>query len=484
MDQPAYIGKYRISGVLGRGAMGVVYKGFDPHIQRAVAIKTILKSLLDGDQGSTMAVARFRNEAQAVGRIAHPGVVAIHEFGEDADSAYIVMEFVEGSTLQQVLMATPMLGLPALLHLMDQLLDALEHAHRQGVWHRDIKPSNLLLSVSGQLKLTDFGIARIENLGLTRVSSVIGTPGYMAPEQYLGEGVDQRADLFAAGVLLYRLLAGVLPFNGNAQQVMYKVLNEAAAPPSQVALAARPALFDSVVERAMAKRPEQRFGSAAEFRSMLAGVASMLDPALHGDAEIGALDQWAKTLVMAATTYPTTRPATASAGAPSSQGHGSWASHWDGPSLSRIERSLASHVGPMARLMVREAARQCHDLQSLASAVAAHIADAEARQRFLQESTEGSQLAPMGSTGIVAPPRDASLAALAASGQALDEALKSHALAVLSHELGPIAKVLVKRAAARAGSAEQFIEGLLAECPELDAQQLRQALQAPRAAPP
>jgi len=481
MDQPAYIGKYRISGVLGRGAMGVVYKGFDPHIQRAVAIKTILKSLLDGDQGSTMAVARFRNEAQAVGRIAHPGVVAIHEFGEDADSAYIVMEFVEGSTLQQVLMATPMLGLPALLHLMDQLLDALEHAHRQGVWHRDIKPSNLLLSVSGQLKLTDFGIARIENLGLTRVSSVIGTPGYMAPEQYLGEGVDQRADLFAAGVLLYRLLAGVLPFNGNARQVMYQVLNEAAPPPSQVALAPRPALFDAVVERAMAKRPEQRFGSAAEFRSTLAGAASMLDPELHGGTEIVALDQWAKTLVMAATT----RPATAPAGAPSSQGHGSWSSHWDGPSLSRIERSLASHVGPMARLMVREAARQCHDLQSLASAVAAHIADAEARQRFLQESTEGSQLAPMGSTGIVAPPRDASFAAaMAASGQALDEALKNHALAVLSHELGPIARVLVKRAAARAGSAEQFIEGLLAECPELDARQLRQALLAPRAAPP
>ncbi|MEJ6002272.1 serine/threonine-protein kinase [Paucibacter soli] len=474
MDQPAYIGKYRISGVLGRGAMGVVYKAFDPHIQRAVAIKTILKSLLDADQGATQAVARFRNEAQAVGRIAHPGVVAIHEFGEDADSAYIVMEFVEGSTLQQVLLATPMLSLPALLRMMDQLLDALAHAHGQGVWHRDIKPANLLLSVSGQLKLSDFGIARIENLGLTRVSSVIGTPGYMAPEQYLGEGVDQRADLYAAGVLLYRLLAGVPPFKGNAQQVMYQVLNEPAPPPSQVALAPRPAVFDALVERAMAKRPEQRFGSAAEFRAALTGVAAMLDPEEHGGTEIVALDQWAKTLVMAAA------PLAAPAGAPSSHGHGSWSSHWDAPSLSRIERSLASHVGPMARLMVREAARQCHDLQSLASAVSAHIADAEARQRFLLESTEGSsQLAPMGSTGIVAPPREASLAAMAASGQALDEALKSHALAVLSHELGPVAKVVVKRAAARAGSAEQFIEALLAECPELDARRLRQALQAP-----
>jgi len=476
MDQPAYIGKYRISGVLGRGAMGVVYKGFDPHIQRAVAIKTILKSLLDGDQGSTMAVARFRNEAQAVGRIAHPGVVAIHEFGEDDESAYIVMEFIEGSTLQQVLTATPVLGLPELLHMMDQLLDALDHAHRQGVWHRDIKPSNLLLSVHGQLKLTDFGIARIENMGLTRISSVIGTPGYMAPEQYMGEGVDQRADLYAAGVLLYRLLAGVAPFSGNAQQLMYKVLNEAAPPPSHVALTPRPAIFDGVVERAMAKRADQRFASAAEFRSTLSGAISVLDEQQPGGTQIAAVNQWAKTLVMAAAARPAS---THAAGAPSSQGsHGSLSSHWDGSALSRIERSLASHVGPMAKLMVRDAARHAHDLYSLASEVSAHIADPEARQRFLQESTEGSQLAPMGSTGFAAPatlaPRSPTPPATAVS--ALDEAFKSHAQQVLSQALGPIARVVVKRAAERASTAEQFVDQVLAACPELDGRQLRRDL--------
>lgn len=477
MKQPERIGKYRISEVLGRGAMGVVYKGFDPHIQRSVAIKTILKSLLDADQGSSQAVARFRNEAQAVGRIAHPGVVAIHEFGEDEDCAYIVMEFVEGSTLQQVLTATPLLSLPELLQLMDQLLDALDHAHRQGVWHRDIKPANLLLSVHGQLKLTDFGIARIEHMGLTRVSSVIGTPGYMAPEQYTGEGVDQRADLFAAGVLLYRLLAGVAPFSGQAQELMYKVLNEAAPPPSQVALTPRPAIFDGVVERAMAKRAEQRFASAAEFRVALTGAVAVLDEQQPGGTQIAAVNQWAKTLVMAATARPATAQA---AGAPSGHGsHGSWASHWDGTALSRIERSLASHVGPMAKLMVRDAARHAHDLYSLASEVSAHIADPEARQRFLEESTEGSQLAAMGSTGIAAPgtlaPPSPTVPPSGVSGT-LDEAFKSRAQQLLCQSLGPIAKVVVKRAAERASSPEQFVQQVLAACPELDARQFRREL--------
>lgn len=479
MNQPTSIGKYRISGVLGRGAMGVVYKAFDPHIQRTVAIKTILKSLLEADQGAAMAAARFRNEAQAVGRVAHPGVVAIHDFGEDADSTYIVMEFVEGSSLQQVLTATPLLALPELLHLMDQLLDALDHAHRQGVWHRDIKPANLMLSVSGQLKITDFGIARIEHHGLTRVSSVIGTPGYMAPEQYLGEGVDQRADLFSAGVLLYRMLAGVHPFAGTAQQVMYQVLNDTAPAPSQVAAVPRPAVFDGIVARALAKRPDERFGSAAEFRSTLSGAGAMLDPAEARPAAVDDPRQWAKTLVTAAVS----RPVASSSTGPS--GHQSWDSLFDGEALHRLERSLASHVGPMARLMLREAARSCHDLHSLASQVSEHIADAQARQRFLEESGEGSQLAPLGSTGFASRPATATSGlgtpppagpASLAGATPLDEELKARLQQALSLSHGPIAKVLVKRAAERAHSGEELVAALLAQDPELDAAVLRACL--------
>src|SRR5471030_959412 len=189
MTIPERIGKYAISEVLGKGSMGTVYKGFDPHIHRPVAIKVIHKELLGDSSAQDSVAARFRNEAQAVGRILHPGVVAIYEFGEDETTAFIAMEFVQGRNVDDVIAATPMLPQDLVLRIMDQLLDALSFAHAHGVWHRDVKPANLILTASGQVKLTDFCIARIADANLTQVSSAIGTPSYMAPEQFTGKGV-------------------------------------------------------------------------------------------------------------------------------------------------------------------------------------------------------------------------------------------------------------------------------------------------------
>ena len=249
---PARIGKYEVTQVLGQGSMGVVYKALDPHIQRPVAIKVVHKALL-GDSAEGQAIAaRFLNEAKAVGRIAHPGVVAIYEFGEDAETAYIAMEFVQGRNLDEILGETPVPPAGQTLQVMDQLLDALAHAHAQGVWHRDVKPANILVTHGGQVKLTDFGIARLADASLTQVSSMIGTPSYMAPEQFMGEGIDHRADLFACGVLLYRLLTGKRPFRGSSEVVMYKILHEEAPPPSVFTGGASWPAFDAVVARAMA----------------------------------------------------------------------------------------------------------------------------------------------------------------------------------------------------------------------------------------
>ena len=270
MSVPAKLGKYPITGVLGTGAMGVVYKALDPVIDRPVAIKTILKSLLGQDLSGSSAAERFRHEARAVGRLSHPGIVAIYEYGEDEDTAYIAMEYVEGRSLAQVLATTPRLPEADILTLMDQLLAALDCAHRAGVWHRDIKPANLIVTDAGRLKLTDFGIARIETVALTQVNSSIGTPGYMAPEQYVGEGVDHRVDIFAAGVLLYAMLCGHGPFRGAPETVMFKVLNEDPLPPSQVAGSGRSTFYDAVVARALAKRPADRYASVAAFREALA----------------------------------------------------------------------------------------------------------------------------------------------------------------------------------------------------------------------
>ncbi|MGS0755303.1 serine/threonine-protein kinase [Roseateles sp. GG27B] len=218
---PAAFGKYAVTGLLGEGAMGVVYKAFDPGIGRAVAIKTIRRGL-DGD---TSLADRFANEARAVGRMNHPGIVSIYELGQTDDTAFIVMEYVEGRDLSRLLAASAALPEAYLLKLMLQLLDALEYAHARGVWHRDIKPANLIVTSEGQLKITDFGIARIESAAITQVVSTIGTPGYMAPEQYIGEQFDHRVDVFAAGVLLYRLLTGKAPFAGTGESVMYHIMH-------------------------------------------------------------------------------------------------------------------------------------------------------------------------------------------------------------------------------------------------------------------
>ena len=269
MNHPQRLGKYQIVDVLGEGAMGVVYKGHDPGINRQVAIKTIRKSLLGESPAHASLPARFKNEAQAVGRISHPGIVAIYDYGEDETTAYIVMEFVKGRDLAQILAIQPKLPEPTVMRFMHQLLDALDCAHRAGVWHRDIKPANLIITDSGHLKITDFGIARIESVQITQVAAAIGTPGYMAPEQYTGDPIDHKVDIFAAGVLLYRLLAGQTPFSGSPETVMYKVLHTDPTPLSQLPGSKISAYYDPIVAMALAKDPKLRFASAAQFRDEL-----------------------------------------------------------------------------------------------------------------------------------------------------------------------------------------------------------------------
>ncbi len=478
---PERIGKYTISSILGQGAMGVVYKGFDPHIQRTVAIKTVHKELRgEGGSERDSIAARFRNEAQAVGRIAHPGVVAIYDFGEDEEQAYIAMEFVEGRSLDQVLAGTPLLPEAQILQIMDQLLDALAAAHAQGVWHRDIKPANLLVTANGQVKLTDFGIARIQDVELTRVAAMIGTPGYMAPEQYMGEGINQRADIFAAGVLLYRMLTGRPAFSGSAEVVMYKILNEQPVPPSVQSQGARPASYDAVVAKAMAKKADDRFASARDFRQALMGaVHAAQHAAAGGDATVIVPPaQWARAVEAAA--LPASQP-----GSSASQGSGMTQSApptgWDLQTLSRIERSLAGYVGPMAKLMVRDAAKRCSDVASLANDVSVNITEEKQRLAFISSATGGTQLAARsGATaltqrapGATAPPPSPPTQLM---NDPLTDEYKAQALQVLTRHLGPIARIVIKRAAERAHGRAQFIEQILDAASEVDRTTLEREL--------
>ena len=271
---PERLGRYPVKGVIGAGAMGVVYLGFDPEIARPVAIKTIRKHLIeDGHGGSTLA-ARFRVEAQAAGRLSHPGIVTVYDVGDDDDCAYIAMEYVAGQSLREYLSRGWRFTASEVASLLIQLLDALGEAHARGVLHRDIKPANLLITDTGRLKVTDFGIARIESTQFTRTESVLGSPGYMAPEQYTGGEVDRRVDIFSAGVVLYRLLTGRMPFSGNDQAMMYRVVYGEPDPLCKDEKEAVLAPFEPVIRRALARQPDKRYASAAEFRQALEGIAA------------------------------------------------------------------------------------------------------------------------------------------------------------------------------------------------------------------
>ncbi len=294
------LGKYQIRRTLGQGAMGIVYEGFDPAIERIVAIKTILPSQLGADFAGVM--ARFKREAQAAGRLNHPGIVAIYDYGEEiaedisdeeatmmappADApagqrvAYIAMEFVRGRELKDAFTQGERFPLPTVMHIMAQVLDALDHAHAQGVVHRDIKPANLIVLPDGRVKIADFGIARIEASELTQAGAVLGTPSYMSPEQFMGAPVDGRSDLFSCGVILYQLLTGEKPFSGESTTtIMYKVLREEPVPPSELNVALPPAL-DAVVRKALAKSPADRYANGREFAQALqAALAGQATPA-------------------------------------------------------------------------------------------------------------------------------------------------------------------------------------------------------------
>jgi serine/threonine protein kinase len=263
------LGKYEITEVLGRGAMGVVYKGFDPMIRRTVAIKTIRRELIEGDRPAAAMLARFRNEARAAGQLAHPGIVAVFDYGEDAEVAYIAMEYVEGNSLREYFDRGTRFAERDIVSIMSQLLDALAHAHARRVWHRDIKPANLIVMMDGRVKIADFGIARIESSDLTHTGAVMGSPGYMAPEQYAAAAIDHRADIFAAGVVFYQLLTGKRPFVGSPEQIAYAICHTDVPRPSLVDSSGNLEQYDAIVAKALAKRPEDRYRSAAEFRSAI-----------------------------------------------------------------------------------------------------------------------------------------------------------------------------------------------------------------------
>lgn len=272
------LGRYDIVRVLGKGAMGVVYEGRDPNLDRQVAIKTIRVQSLSAEAASEYEV-RFRTETRSAARLHHPNIVSVFDSGQDGDTAYLVMEFIQGEDLKYHLENGARFSVRSSIVMVHDLLMALDHAHRQNVVHRDVKPANLLIELSGRVKLTDFGVARIQEpdeTNLTQVGGAVGTPKYMSPEQAKGQRGDSRSDVFSAGVVLYELLTGVLPFDGENQfVVIHQIVGHMPAPPSTLNPDV-PVAMDEVMARAMAKNPDERYATAREFGLALRVVAQQM----------------------------------------------------------------------------------------------------------------------------------------------------------------------------------------------------------------
>ncbi len=272
MAEIGNLGKYELRREIGRGAMGVVYEAYDPMIKRVVALKTIRSDQLTAEASGTV-IARFRREAQAAGRLSHPNIVPIYDFGEDGGVWFIAMEFIKGRELKEYFEANERFSVDDVVRIMSQMLNALDYSHRQGVIHRDIKPANVFLIEDGSVKVADFGIAHIDSSSLTQVGTVLGTPSYMSPEQIMGLPVDGRSDLFSAGVILYQFLTGERPFAGSATTTMQKVLKEEPLPPSSLNVQVLPAM-DAVMRKALAKRANERFQTAKEFAAAIRAAAA------------------------------------------------------------------------------------------------------------------------------------------------------------------------------------------------------------------
>jgi serine/threonine-protein kinase len=430
------LGKYKIVEVIGKGAMGVVYKGYDPVLERHVALKTVRKELVDEDTAGAI-IARFKNEALAAGRLTHPGIVGIYDYGETKQLAYIAMEFVQGRGLRDFLARQERFGLQDVVSIMTQLLDALDYAHDHGVVHRDVKPANIIMTPSGSLKVADFGIARIDRSNLTQTGSIMGTPAYMSPEQYSGQQADRRSDIFSCGVVLYELLTGVKPFEGPTQSIGYKICHEPHRNPSEVNPQGVPKVFDAILAKALAKTPEERYATAREFAKAIAkGFESF-----SGSPETTAL---LPTVVHRETGRPdTTFPPPG----------------WEAGQLQALEALLAPYMGPVARVLVRKAAKTTTDGLALVRALAESIASERDREAFAGAALEKvaarsrSEAEPERSSPGIAP-------------RPIEPMDVEKAASRLAPFVGPIAKVMAKKAAAQASDLRAFYRQLAENLPD------------------
>jgi serine/threonine-protein kinase len=271
------IGKYDILSILGKGAMGIVYKALDPDIDRKVAIKTIRFDLASEETDNEEIMQRFMREAQAAGKLTHPNIITIFDVGREEDLTYIVMQFIEGPSLQRLIAQGEKFSIPEVVKLMEQVCNGLDYAHQNGIVHRDIKPGNILLDNNKRAYICDFGVARVDTSTLTQSGTAVGTPSYMSPEQVMGKKIDKRSDIFSIGCILYEFLTGRRPFEAESiTTVIYKIINEEPPAISEIKKGL-PAGFEKIINRALAKDPNERYQNCKQLVEDLRNLDKLSD---------------------------------------------------------------------------------------------------------------------------------------------------------------------------------------------------------------
>jgi eukaryotic-like serine/threonine-protein kinase len=425
MNTVRSIGRYRIEALLGTGAMGEVYRAHDPAIDRLVAIKVVRPELVAGSGGAQL-LERFRREARAAGRRFHPNIVAIWDFGDDNGTPFLVMELVEGQSLDQLIKSSGPLAQDRSVAIITQVLSALGFAHASGIVHRDIKPSNIMVLPGDQVKVADFGIARLEASEFTIVGDLLGTPAYMAPEQLSGGPIDHRTDLFATGVILFEMLTAVKPFRGKSITEIISFMEKRGPEDIRALNPAVPEAMKRVIAKSVAFDPAQRYADAAVFSKAVADAmpGQPREPQLRGSARPEAQ---AQLTANAAQTTP---------------GGASFSAEL----LRETERDLATFIGPMASVAVKRAIRNTNDLLALYELLGRQVADPKDRAEFL---ARGRQRAAAG-LGQPRPPfapapaktiERSSVSPAQSPNPASIVAIESD----LTRYIGPIARILVKR---------------------------------------
>lgn len=434
---PKRIAKYEIERVLGSGAMGVVYKGFDSQIERVVAIKLLHEHLRQGENGDELEV-RFLQEAKAAARCLHPNIVAIFDFGRDA-APYIVMEYVEGIELRAYMRSETAIALPSATDITIQVLAALSHAHDKGIVHRDIKPDNIILLESGAVKVSDFGVARLDTSDLTGTGYMIGTPNYMSPEGLQGNHCDSRSDLYSVGILFYELASqGRFNRDQNLSQNLERLNNC-----SELSGKSRRSI-QKILARALDVDPDGRYQNADEF--------------IHDLKSIDDMDLTLATLAVfpRPSDYEVTMPRKHSSSA---------VSQWNSELLDALEQSLARYVGPMAKLLIKKGTRTANSLEELLAQLVEHIPNQAERTQFIK-AVDSSGIHRSQTQSITSEPVQPGHAKdLAASFAISPEQLRGLS-EMLTFYTGPIARRMIDRLARKAVSLEALITSCSKQIPD------------------